>query len=602
MKKYIKLIALVFLISCFENNTNSRNKELSNLIENNLQPIHKIEGDATWNIIDRMEFYNVPGVTIAVIKDFKIHQLLCYGVTDRVTQNPVKKTTMFRVGSISKPVSAYAALKLVEQGKLSLNTPVNNDLKSWKIPDNDFTKETPITLKNLLSHTAGINHGGGGGYESEPFPTLLEVLDGKNSATNDPLRVIEKPNVRHRYSGGGYTVMQQLMEDVVGENFNDLMKNLVFKPLEMNSSSFDVIPLPKEIDKRAATGHLDNDLAISRKTYYNIMLAAGGMWCTAEDLAKFGIDIQKTIKDNSGKVISQDMANKMSKPYLSNFYGLGIMSQKKDNEEYLYHTGAAPGYTAHMYLHKTDGYGAIVIQNAMKVRLLEEIERSIASVYQWKGFLNPSYKRFPITKLEAKSIVGRYEFGFDKIFRVFEENDKLYIQHQSDTKKELVKISDSVFIRKDRTYNYRFKTASEKECIITLESGREFSYQKLGEKEKLPSEWIEENNYGQALIAYSSLLKEQPNKKKQVSNRLISWGVDVAYKQRKYDFGIKIVELSAKLFPDSSSPWANLAWIYNESGDLKKAIHFYKKAVELNPNDNFSKQEIIRLEKQSKTN
>ncbi|MEP1035531.1 serine hydrolase [Ekhidna sp.] len=566
--------------------------------DNRLQPDIRIEGESLWNIEDRMKYYGTPGVSIAIIKDFKIHQLKTYGVTDTKTNEPVKESTIFRIGSISKPVSAYAALKMVEQGKLSLDSPVNDYLKSWKIPSNEFTQQTPVTLRQILSHTAGFNIGGGGGYETPPFPTLLDVLDGKPPATNDPIRVVEPPNTRHKYSGGGYAVMQQLIMDVEGMSFDSIVNNLVFEPLDMRSSTCLSIPLPEKFDEAAATGHLENGEAILGKSWYKAMLAPSGLWCTAEDVAKFIIDIQKTLKDDSGKVISQDMANIMSEPYLSDFYGLGIMSQIKEGEEYLYHNGASPGFTARMWLHKKDGYGVIVMQNAMKVSLLEEIERSIADTYNWKGFLNSTYKKVLIDEKEFERINGRYNVAYDKLFRIFKENEKLFIKYQESPKTELIRVSDSTYVRRDRTYKYSFKrdpVNDEFYTIITLDNGREFKYSRLSKNESFASEFIDNGDFDQAFNAYQNLIDNEAEMKETIMNRLVDWGVNIVHKEQEYEKGISIVLLSTKLFPESPSVWSNLAWVYNEAGDTQQAIKFYKKSLEIDPDNTFAKQELIRL-------
>src|SRR5215207_10452393 len=185
-----------------------------------LLPPVLIKGAPAWSIEERLRHYKVPGVSVAVIKDFKVEWARGYGFKDAEAREPVTERTLFQAGSISKPVAAMTILKKVEQGKLSLDEDVNARLASWKLPENEFTAKRKVTLANLLSHTAGLTVHGFPGYGvGAAVPTLPQVLDGAPPANTAPVRVDLEPGTRFRYSGGGTTVMQLALEDVENRPF-----------------------------------------------------------------------------------------------------------------------------------------------------------------------------------------------------------------------------------------------------------------------------------------------------------------------------------------------------------------------------------------------
>ena len=167
-------------------------------IENGLRPTVLIQGtpNSKMNLLQRMKDYKVQAVSIAVVNDGRIEWAKGYGhYSDDPSSPPVNEHTLFQTASISKPLTAFGALLLVQQGKISLDTDVNQYLKKWKIPENDFTKSEKVTLRRLLSHTAGTNVSGFPGYDSQTaIPTLADILEGKKPGANtEPVRVIVKP-------------------------------------------------------------------------------------------------------------------------------------------------------------------------------------------------------------------------------------------------------------------------------------------------------------------------------------------------------------------------------------------------------------------------
>lgn len=196
-------------------------------------------------ILTQMARRQVPGLSLAIIDGGRIVYAKGYGVTAPGGSTPVTADTRFLAGSVSKSVAAMGALRLVEQGKLSLDGDVNDRLTSWKVPENDHTRVEKVSIRRILSHTAGLTVHGFPGYDrSTPIPTTPQILDGVSPANTRPVRVDTVPGERWRYSGGGYTVMQLLMDDVTGQPFARWMQENVLAPLGMTSSSFENPPPP----------------------------------------------------------------------------------------------------------------------------------------------------------------------------------------------------------------------------------------------------------------------------------------------------------------------------------------------------------------------
>src|SRR5687768_14358359 len=258
-------------------------------VEQGLLPAVLIKGDPSWSIVDRMKFHKVPALSIAVIKDFKIEWARAYGVKDLESNEPATTETLFQAGSISKSVNAMVAMKKVEQGRISLDEDINSKLISWKLPDNEFTVKKKVTLRNLLSHTAGTTVHGFPGYAiTEKVPTLQQVLDGATPANTAPVRVDLEPGTRFRYSGGGTTISQLAIIDIEKKPYPDVARETVLAPLGMSNSTYSQ-PLPTDWRKKAATGYRANGSEVKGKIHIYPEMAAAGLWTTPTDLAKFAI-------------------------------------------------------------------------------------------------------------------------------------------------------------------------------------------------------------------------------------------------------------------------------------------------------------------------
>ncbi|WP_159471629.1 serine hydrolase [Dyadobacter sp. 3J3] len=382
----ISILLLLPLWSCQDKKKLPNLLESIRSVERNLCKKGYESGDSLWNIQERMKFYGVPAVSIAVIRDNKIFWSRAYGILDKESKESASVHTLFQAGSISKPVAAYGALSEVLKGKINLDENVNTYLTSWKLPDNQFTKEKKVTLKHLLSHTGGITVHGFLGYSPDlPVPTLLQVLNGEPPANSPAIRVDKIPGKEWRYSGGGYTIMQQMLIDIEKKPFPAVMKSRVLDPLQMKNSTYDQ-PLPSDKLKLAATGYLPDGTMTKGKRHTYPEMAAAGLWTTSDDLARFAIDIQLTLQGEGSKVLSKTAAEQMLTPVLGT-YGLGLDILKTGGDIYFQHGGWDEGFSSHLIAHKEKGYGVVVLTNSNHPDFISELIRSVALTEQWDNYL-----------------------------------------------------------------------------------------------------------------------------------------------------------------------------------------------------------------------
>ncbi|MEM1088260.1 MAG: serine hydrolase domain-containing protein, partial [Pseudomonadota bacterium] len=299
---------------------------LKEQFENSLAPA-VYEADAPrprWNIYDRMAHHKIPGASIAVFENGEIVWAAGYGVKAFDSEEAVDVDTLFQAASISKHVTSIAGLALVDRGEITLDEPVNSRLRSWKIPENDFTKQHPITLRDLLSHTAGLNVSGFPGYPyGQSVPSATQVLDGTPPANTPAVRVVSEPGVSFSYSGGGTTVAQVVIEDVTGASFADALDELVLKPAGMNQSGF-WQPLPEHLLPIAAKGHAaPTSSTVANGSHVYPELGAAGMWSTASDLARLSIAFTAS-GDGSNSLLTEDSFQESVNGQLGGKAALGV--------------------------------------------------------------------------------------------------------------------------------------------------------------------------------------------------------------------------------------------------------------------------------------
>lgn len=374
----------------------------------------------------QMAMRKIPGLSLAIVDKGRIVYAKGYGVTAPKGKTPVSPETLFLAGSISKSVAAVGALKLVEQGTLSLDGNVNDKLTTWKVPDNTSFGSEPVTLRRILSHTAGLTVHGFGGYEvGTPVPTLVQILDGTPPANSPPVRVDTLPGSRWRYSGGGYTVMQLMMDDVTGQPFDQWMASNVIAPFGMTRSSFQQPPSPA-MAPSAAAGQYSPDAPVPGRWHLYPEMAAAGLWTTASDLARFIIAIQQSYAGTANPVISRAMTREML-TNVQNNDGLGVFLDSTSGALLFFHGGRDDGFDAYMGGYAETGQGIAIMINANdNSGMVRRIYEAVAREYGWPGS-KPEFAVNPVRIPSARiaSFAGRYEVANNQMATLVPQGGKL---------------------------------------------------------------------------------------------------------------------------------------------------------------------------------
>jgi len=341
------------------------------------------QGFDPYTIPEIMKRFHIPGVSMVVEHDFQVQWTKTYGVADVVTNAPVAADTLFQAASISKPTTAFAVLRAVEAGRVSLDENVNKYLKSWKVPENEYTRGG-VTLRALLSHTSGTADGFGfPGYNpTAPLPTLEQILEGKPPSNVGPVFWARPPFAAYEYSGGGIVIVQMVLQDVYGKPFAEIMEDMVLRPIGMTSSTYQQ-PLPPAQDKFAARAHDNDGKAMDTKWHVYPEQAAAGLWTTPTDLAKLGIELQKALKGES-KLLTHATALEMVAPTGTGPFAIGFSIENKGQGWYFTHSGGNWGFRCHLLMHRLKGYGIVVMTNSDSGgQILEEIESRVAAAANW---------------------------------------------------------------------------------------------------------------------------------------------------------------------------------------------------------------------------
>jgi len=321
-----------------------------------------------------LRILKVPSVSVATISEDRIDWAAAYGESST--------RTAYQAGSMSKTVAAVAALRLVEQGRLALDRNVNSLLTSWRIPRTSLTRRHPVTLRGLLSMSAGINVPGFVGYRPDAtLPSLVQILDGSPPANSPAVRVIRTPGKGYAYSGGGYEIVQALMQDTSHQPFADLVKELVLQPVGMNDSFFG--QRPRAPGQPMATGHLSSGAELPGGWRAMPEMAAGGLWSTPTDLARLLIDISKSYKGMEDALLSQAMAREMLKQN-GGPYGLGVAVSGSGRSLVLMKRGQNVGYQGYLLIFPATGQGVVVMANSDNGTILAtSIIRKAAALFHW---------------------------------------------------------------------------------------------------------------------------------------------------------------------------------------------------------------------------
>ena len=614
MKQFIAKLLLLVLLPAFVqaqtpkvDDANSRRQR----VEQGLLPSVLIKGDPSWSIVERMKFHKAPGLSIAVIKDFKIDWAQAYGVKDIETNEPVTTETLFQAGSISKSVNAMVVMKKVEQGKISLDEPINNKLVSWKLPENDFTATKKVTLRHLLSHTAGTTVHGFPGYGvTAKLPTVVEVLDGTGPANTAAVRVDFEPGSKYRYSGGGTTISQLAISDIEKKSYPQIAKETVLDPLQMTNSTY-MQPLPEDWRKRAASGHKQDGSLVKGKIHVYPEMAAAGLWTTPTDLAKFAIEMQLSLAGKSNKVLTRESADMMTRAFLDTA-GLGFFIEKHGNALYFGHGGADEGFRAELLVNRDKGYGVAVMTNSDNGQLLREVVRGVAREYGWEDFVPAPYELVAVEPAKLKQYEGRYQVNSDRVVSIKVEDGKLIAYPSGERQFEMLPISEVTFIRRESPLKFTFvRTATagtaagngegNPAVVSAIEvqgpGSNSSQAKRLAADTFVPFELLVAGKMEAAMEGYRKLKKETPDNQMVSEQRLNTLGYGFM-RQKKMAEAITIFKVNTELYPNSWNTYDSLAEAYMNNGEKELAIENYKKSLSLNPKNANGAEMLKKLEEE----
>jgi len=337
-------------------------------------------------IDDRMLRYAVPGAAVAVIDGGRIDWAKGYGVLERGGADRPDGASLFPVSSVTMPVVASVALRLASEGRLDPDRDVNATLRGWRVPGTEAFGGEPVTVRRILRHRAGLNVPGFEGFRpDERLPGTIEILEGRDPARNEPVRVVAKPGSAFRWSAGGYALLGLLLEEAAGAPLDSWMKEYLFQPLGMNRTQFNSSGGPAGDLPLASHHRIDGSPA---KEYVRIYpaLSAQGLWSTAEELALWILALQEAYAGRSDRLLPPERAREMLEPGPDG-WGLGVRIGGEGESAWFAQDDGGFGCGARIVGFLQGGRGAVILTNGERGgRLAGEILRSVAEAYRWPAF------------------------------------------------------------------------------------------------------------------------------------------------------------------------------------------------------------------------
>jgi|KBSMisStandDraft_5_1062788.scaffolds.fasta_scaffold100545_2 CubicO group peptidase (beta-lactamase class C family) len=409
-------------------------------VENGILPIMRIAGrDERWPLVERMAHYDVPGVSIAVMQDGAIAWARGYGLREKGKPERVDEETVFMGASTSKPVTGFLVMQMVERGVVALDVDINRYLKRWQLPQNEFTRDAQVTLRNILNHTAGLTvNGWPVAPRGRPLPTVFDLLEGRRPEVSDPgpnefvmppVRVNKAPNGTRRYSGGGFLLAQMALEDMTGRSFDALADELVFRPLGMTRTTFQSNPLSDRFALNIASGHGPTSMPLPGGWHVSAEMGAGGIFTTAADYARFHIGFRNAWLGRPNAILAKELAREMAVRRADGEFGIGWRALGVGATLRVNHGGSNGGYQSETNSYLESGDGGMVFTNAVPgLFLFCEVLNTIADVYDWPDFMPPPKVVVPIPAEELYKYEGEYKIvsGIElPLMKIWSENGVL---------------------------------------------------------------------------------------------------------------------------------------------------------------------------------
>ena len=416
----------------------------------------------------RMPFYKVPGVSLAVMDRHEPEWARAYGDRDAGTLEPVTTETLFQAGALGQPLTAAAALRLVAQGRMDLDEDVNARLKTWKVPSNEFSKQGQVTLRGLLTHTAGFPEAPLPGYSRQRRPpSLPELLAGRPPAISAAVEPDAVPGRGFpRPSEPGFAVVQQLLEDLTGTPFEALMSELVLGPLDMTHSIYESAasegpPAP------AASGYGREGRPVEGGSLVYPASAAAGLWTNPSELVSFLADLMRAAMGRGGRVLPPDPARSMLTPQAGTWsFGFGVEGSGHDVRFHL--RGRTAGFACTLDVYPYLGQGAVIMTNSDNGLLLaDEILRALSEVYEWPDYKPLERTLYRLDPSIYRSYVGRYEVTPEYALDIAHEDYYLVIRPTGQAPTRFFVESPTFFFSIDPYIRIQFHT-DEKGVVTGL--------------------------------------------------------------------------------------------------------------------------------------
>ncbi|WP_316755635.1 serine hydrolase [Pedobacter aquatilis] len=452
-KRYKLTATLVLFFSVFifkSTLAQSTLEERIRQVENGLTENIQTSDSAPFNLLERMKHFKVQGLSIAVIKDYKVDFAKGYGFADTEKKIRVSDKTLFQAASISKSLNSLAILKLFKDRNLDLYADINTYLKSWKFPYDSISRGKKINMANLLSHTAGLNVHGFGGYEAgKPIPSVTQILKGESPANSDAVRSLFTPGTRQEYSGGGTTISQLVLTDITGQKYESYLSEQVLKPLGMLSSTFAQPPTATRQELLSA-GYDGEGKQVKGKYHIYPEQAAAGLWTNPRDLAKYIIETQLAYKGKSAKVLDEQTTKLRLSPYMNkNGAALGVFVEDYNGVKYFGHGAGNAGFTGGYYGSFEGGNGLIIMVNSDNGEIIQELINSISTTYGFAGLSKT--RKVTLTEVseqELNSYLGNYQLTPELVLTVSREGKKVFVQATGQSRIEAFAESSNKFFFK----------------------------------------------------------------------------------------------------------------------------------------------------------
>ncbi|WP_416307915.1 serine hydrolase [Neptunicella sp. SCSIO 80796] len=551
------------------------------------------------------------GLSVAVVDNYQLVYSHTAGLKEFGGGDKIDQDTAFSTASISKPVTATIAMMLVEQGKLELDEPINRYLKRWHLPDFPLAKNRPVTLRDLLSHTAGTTQGGFADfYQGDDIPTPIESLNGiKLPRYHQPIAVTFKPGSDWNYSGGGDVIVQIALEDITHKPLAQLAEEMIFKPLNMIHTTMHQ-PGDKLFLDNVAKVHDDKQQVIGTGLPICPQIAPSGMWSTAKDMTKLMIEFQLALKGDKSTVISPWVAQQTT--HIQTLkkvggWGLGWMrAEANGNLDWFSHGGSNTGTGGHIMATMQGGKAIAIFGNGSNPSRLPTFRSVIANVINklgWQKELVASKQ--PPNEKQLESITGRYLTPFEQVLTIQQKDQQLVyegplVMWSNNNSGQLIYVGDDKFAANEQPnqLDVQINPDDQHPYLTFYRQGsrmKEYMMRKLDKGENLPFEVAQTGSFEQTLQAYQQWQKQHPFSALHSANTLNRSGYQ-ALQQQQYTQALNLLKVQAALYPDNANAFDSLGEALMKSGDKQQAIVAYRKSLQLNPDNGNAKQMLIELQ------